>query len=76
MSSRQVQATLAEALVDYTPFRWLSGRAQAYALGATSLFALPDVTDPSKAIKTFQSEAEHFRRGIRKSQNAFYALRF
>ena len=61
----KVQATLAEALIDFTPFRWLSGRAQAFTLGSASLLALPDITDASKAIRTFQSEAEHFRRGIR-----------
>lgn len=44
----------------------LSGRFQAYTLGLASMAALPHVTDPNKAIKTFVSEALHFRRGIRK----------
>ncbi|KAH6903835.1 hypothetical protein BKA70DRAFT_1110157 [Coprinopsis sp. MPI-PUGE-AT-0042] len=64
VKSQQVQASLAEALVDYTPFRWLSGRLQAYTMGLASLLALPNVTQQKDAIKTFQSEAEHFRRGI------------
>jgi len=64
VKSQQVQATLAETTVNYTPFRWLSGRAQAFILGLTSLLALPSITDQSQAIRTFQSEAQHFRRGI------------
>lgn len=51
--------------MNYTPFRWLPGRLQAFIFGAASLFVMPDVKEPTKAIKTFQSEALHFRRGIR-----------
>ncbi|CAL1712310.1 unnamed protein product [Somion occarium] len=64
VKSQQIQATLAEALVNYTPFRWLSGRHQAFLLGGASLFALPNVTEEKDIIKTFVSEALHFRRGI------------
>ena len=54
-------------MINYTPFRLLSGHLQAYLFAAASLFALPDVKDPNDAIKTFASEAIHFRRGIRKN---------
>jgi hypothetical protein len=34
-------------------------------MGKGAMLALPDVEKPSKAIKTYVSEALHFRRGIR-----------
>ena len=67
LTTSKVEETLAETLVEYKPFSWLSGRLQAFALGAASMIALPNITDKSNAIKTLQSEAEHFRRGIRMS---------
>lgn len=62
-----MQGTLAEAVINFTPFRWLPGRLQAFLFAAASLFAMPSITDEKDAIKTFSSEAMHFRRGIRES---------
>ncbi|GJE93853.1 FAD-binding domain-containing protein [Phanerochaete sordida] len=64
VKSQEIQATIAEALVNSIPFRLLSGKKQALLSGAACMRALPSITDPSQAIRTLQSEAEHFRRGI------------
>ena len=61
----QVEETLAQTLIYYQPFNLLPGHLQAYAFGAASMIALPNITEKANAIKTLQSEAEHFRRGIR-----------
>lgn len=65
VKSEQVQGTLAEAVINFTPFRWLPGHLQAFLFGAASLFAMPSITDSKDAIQTLASEAMHFRRGIR-----------
>ncbi|GJE93850.1 FAD-binding domain-containing protein [Phanerochaete sordida] len=64
VKSQQIQETLAETLVNFLPFIALPGRLQAFLFGAAGLLALPSITDPAQAIRTLQSEAEHFRRGI------------
>ena len=51
--------------MNYPAFQDLPGWLQAFLFGVGSMLALPSITDPKKAIRTFQSEAEHFRRGIR-----------
>ncbi|KAJ3559702.1 hypothetical protein NM688_g179 [Phlebia brevispora] len=62
--SQQVQATLAEVLVNCPLFKGLKGYMQAYVLGLGGMLALPDIQNPKDAIKTYTSEALHFRRGI------------
>ena len=38
---------------------------QAWLFGVATMAVMPNITDPKKAIKTYVSEALHFRRGIR-----------
>lgn len=64
VKSQQIQETLAETLVNFPPYQALPGRLQAFSFGAAGMLALPSITDPAQAIRTSQSEAEHFRRGI------------
>ncbi|KIJ47106.1 hypothetical protein M422DRAFT_164369 [Sphaerobolus stellatus SS14] len=56
--------TAQNAVVNFPVFKWLSGQDQAYILGRAAMWSLPHVSSPANAIKTFVSEALHFRRGI------------
>jgi hypothetical protein len=38
------------------------------------MLALPNITDPKQAIRTFQSEALHFRRGIRECKRIYCVM--
>ncbi|KAJ3559693.1 hypothetical protein NM688_g180 [Phlebia brevispora] len=64
VKSQQVQATLAEEITSCPLFEDLKGHMQAYVLSLGSMLALPDIKDSKDAIKTYVSEALHFRRGI------------
>jgi hypothetical protein len=62
----QLQGTITQLVTSYTPWKWLPGYLQAYALGLAATAALPNVTKPSETIRAYLSDGLHFRRGIRK----------
>jgi len=64
VAAQQLQGSLAQTIVEFPPFQWLSGQLQATILAKSAMLLLPDIHDRSKAIKTLVSEALHFRRGI------------
>lgn len=64
----QVSATIAETLVNFKPWSWLSGKKQAYLLGVAAMLSLPNITKVKDTIKAHVSDALHFRRGIRKQK--------
>lgn len=61
----QLENHLAETIVNWGPWQKIPGHLQAYFFGLIAMVTLPNVPDPKKPLKTYASEALHFRRGIR-----------
>ncbi|KZW03333.1 hypothetical protein EXIGLDRAFT_759198 [Exidia glandulosa HHB12029] len=60
-----IQESLAESIVNSWAFNHLlSPKLQAFTLGMSAMWALPDIPDKKDVIQTYVSEALHFRRGI------------
>jgi hypothetical protein len=54
-----------ELINNWSVYQALSGRLQAWLLGSFGMLQMPHVPKGKNAIKTYVSEALHFRRGIR-----------
>jgi len=61
---QQQEETAAECLVNSYLWNLLEPSQQAWLFGLATIAALPDIRDPKDTIKTYISEALHFRRGI------------
>ncbi|KAF5346576.1 hypothetical protein D9758_013474 [Tetrapyrgos nigripes] len=59
-----LEGLFAELINNWSVFQRLPGRIQAWIFGTISLLQMPDVPEAKDAIKTYVSEALHFRRGI------------
>ncbi|TFY63527.1 hypothetical protein EVJ58_g3204 [Rhodofomes roseus] len=64
VKSQEIQETAAQVVTSFFLWKDLPGYMQAWLFGVASMAAMPNITDPKKAIKTYVSEALHFRRGI------------
>ncbi|KAH9914605.1 uncharacterized protein B0H18DRAFT_1044638 [Fomitopsis serialis] len=64
VKSQELQSTAAEVVTSFFLWKDVPGYMQAWLFGVASMAAMPNITDPKKAIKTYVSEAVHFRRGI------------
>lgn len=61
----QLENHLAEIINNWGPWQKVPGHLQAFFFGLIAMISLPHEPDPKKPIKTYASEALHFRRGIR-----------
>ncbi|KIK62943.1 hypothetical protein GYMLUDRAFT_163790 [Collybiopsis luxurians FD-317 M1] len=59
-----LEGFFAEIIVNWSLFKALPGRLQAYLFGTIGMLQMPQVADEKHAIQTYVSEALHFRRGI------------
>ncbi|KAF5344803.1 hypothetical protein D9758_014414 [Tetrapyrgos nigripes] len=59
-----LEGLFAELINNWSVFKRLPGRLQAWIFGAIGMLQMPDVPNAKDAIKTYVSEALHFRRGI------------
>jgi hypothetical protein len=64
-SLSQLEGYMGQLLTNWWAFQTLPARIQAWFLGTITFFQMPHVEEKKDAIKTYVSEALHFRRGIR-----------
>jgi hypothetical protein len=72
--SSQLENHLAEIINNWGPWQKVPGHLQAFFFGLMAMITLPHVPDLKNPIKTYASEALHFRRGIR--EFVFLEVRF
>ena len=61
----QLQNYIAELIINWEPWKRIPGHLQAFFFGLIAMVSMPNISDPKDSIKTYASEALHFRRGIR-----------